>query len=301
VLEIAAPFAASGDQPSATIRVAAHVHQSTAKFTELSHDAALLLSDGDPLGLVRTTTNRVRQQSRVELVDDISLVGGPANASVSHLDAFTCDAFPCGQGACALNVGATIIPGRIAARNAIAFIGSSRYGVVWSADAVKLLVRFCWDTGRFPRSIMQTQTAGVRLKIDGVEQTADAISVFHLDTLDMIELEYDANGRRDVLYTRGLARVVPQLIRLNDGRELVATDPNDPVFAPSDPMPWAALGNLTEQSLPASLPEVLWFERAITDGVTSRLGRPFTEPSDTVMVSDSRLSAPAQRIALLAS
>ena len=206
----------------------------------------------------------------------------------------------CASGAaCALNIGATIVPGRVAARSAIAFIGSSRYGVVWGADAVKLLIRFCWESGAYPRDLVQEQTDGVRLVVDGIEQTADVISVFHLDTLDVIELEYDANGRRDILYTRGSARVVPKLIRLHDGRELVPKDPNDPVFAPGDPQPWAALGELTEQPLSASSPDVLWFVRAITRGVTGRLGRPFTEPSAAAVVTDSRLSAPQQRVALL--
>ena len=299
VLEIDAPFAVSGDQPSATIRVAADVTQSVAHFTELSYDAAVLLSDADPLGLVQTTTHRVRQRGRVALADDISLVGAAATITVAHLDELVPDVFPCGHGACALNVGATIVPGRVAAHSAIAFIGSSRYGVVWSADAVKLLVRFCWETGAFPRSIMQTQTGAVRLVVNGIEQTADAISVFHLDTLDIIELEYDANGRRDVLYTKGWARVIPRLLRLNDGRELFPKDPHDPMFAPSDPLPWGALGELTDGPLPVSSPDLLWFERAVTIGVTARLGRPFTEPSDAAEVTDSRLSAPAQHIALL--
>lgn len=299
VVEIAAPFAATGDQPSATVRVAADVSQSSAHFTELSRDAGLLLSDADPLGLVQTTTHRVRQRGRVALVDDLSLVGGPATATVPHLEALTTDAFPCSRGACALNLGATIAPGRVAARSAAAFIGSSRYGVLWSADAVRLLVRFCWETGAFPRNIMQTQTAAVRLRIDGAEQTADAISDFHLDTLDAIELEYDANARTDVLYTRGLSRVIPRLLRLSDGRELVPKDPNDPVFAPSDPKPWSALGQLTEQSLSASSSDLLWFERAVTRGVTARLGRPFTEPNESAVVTESRISAPAQRVALL--
>lgn len=297
LLEIAAPFAATADRPAATIRVAADVSQTNAHFTDLSHDAALLLSAADPLGLVQTTTQRVRQRGRLALVDDLSLVGGPATATVGHLDTLEPDAFACGQGACALNVGATIVSGRVAARNTIAFIRSSRYGVVWSADAVKLLVRYCWETHAFPRSILQT--SAVRLAIDGVEQTAEAISDFHLDDLEDIALEYDANGRRDILYTKGKARVVPKFIRLNDGRELVAQDPNDPVFAPSEPRPWEALGDLTEQPLPAFSPDVLWFERAVTRGVTSRLGRPFTDPSDAVEVTDSRLSAPQQRIALL--
>jgi hypothetical protein len=297
VLEIPAPFAASGNQPSATIQVAADVRQSTAHFTGFAHDAALLLSDADPLGLVQTITRRVRQRSSLALLDDISLIGGPGTASVGHLDALVVDAFPCGKDACPLNVGATIVPGRVAARTAIAFIGSSRYGVVWSADAVKLLVRFCWENGGFPRNIMQTSV--VHLAVDGLEQDAAAISVFHLDTLDAIEIEYDANGRRDVLYTRGTARVVPQFIRLNDGRQVIAKDPHDPVFAPSDPRAWAAFGGLTEQPLPASSPELLLFERAITNGMTIRLGRPFSEPPDAAVVTDSRLSAPAQRIALL--
>jgi len=299
LLEIPAHIAAVGDRASAIIRVTADVSQSTAHFTDLAHDAALLLSDADPLGLVLATTQRVRQRNRLTLVDDLSLVGGPATAAVGHLDALVVDAFPCGTNACALNVGATIIPGRVAARNALAFIGSSRYGVVWSADAVRLLVQFCWDTGRFPRSIMQTQTAAVRLKVDGVEQTADAVSDFHLDTLDLIELQYDANGRGDVLFTGGSARVIPKMIRLNDGRELVPKNAHDELFAPSASVPWGALGELTEDADPSSSPDVVLFERAVTLGVTSRLGRPFTDPSGDEEVSDSRLSAPQQRVALL--
>ena len=299
LLEIPGSFAATADRPSASIGVSMDVSNSTAHYTHLTHDAAMLLSDADPLGLVLLTTQRVRQRTRLPLVDDLSLVGGPSDAIVNHLDALDVDAFPCGANACALNVGATIIPGRVAAHSTIDFIGSSRYGVVWSADAVRILVRFCWETSLFPRSIMQTQTGAIRLKIDGIEQLADAISEFHLDTLDAIELQYDSNGRQDILYTSGLARVVPRLIRLNDGRELTPKDPNDKLFAPSQPTPWAALGELTEEPLPASSPDLVLFESGVSRGVTARLGRPFTEPSDSVQVTDSRLSAPAQRIALL--
>lgn len=297
VLEIAGTFAATGELRSATIRTAVDVGQSTAHYTGLTHDAAILLSDGDPLGAVQATTHRVRQRGSLPLVDDVSLVGSPASVTVGNLAALTPDAFACGIGASPLNVGATIVPGRVAARTAIAFIGSSRYGTVWSADAVKLLVQFCWDSGTFPRSIKQV--SGVRLIVEGVEQDADAISYFQLDTLDAIGIEYNSNGRTDVLYTHGMARVVPRLIRLHDGRELVAKDPHDPVFAPSSPMAWQALGGLTEGQLPVTSPDLLLFESEVTRGVTSRLGRPFTEPSSTAVVTDSRLSAPFQRAALL--
>jgi hypothetical protein len=299
VLEIAGTFAATGDARSATIRAAVEVSQSTAHYTGLTHDAAVLLSDSDPLGAVLATTHRVRQRGSLALVDDISLVGAPASVTVGNLAALTPDAFACGVGATPLNVGATIVAGRVAARTAIAFIGSSRYGTVWSIDAVKLLVQFCWDTGAFPRSI--EQISNVRLVVDGIEQDADAISYFHLDTLTAIEIEGDSNGRTDVLYTCGKARVVPRLIRLHDGRELVAKDPHDPVFAASAPMDWAALGGLTEDPLPATSPDLRLFESTMTRGVTSRLGRPFTEPSSTAMVTESRLSMPSQRAALLVS
>ncbi len=301
LLEIPAPFAATGDRPSATIRIAADASQSTVHYTGFSGDSALLLSDADPLGLVLLTTQRVRQRARLALVDDLSLVGGPAAATVGHLDAFEVEAFPCRTGSCSLNVGATIVPGRFAARAAVDFIGSSRFGVLWSADAVKLLVRFCWEAGSFPRSIMQVQAAAVKLKIDGVVQFADAISDFHLDTLEAIELQYDSNAREDILYTRGSARVLPKLLRLSDGRELGPKDPGDKLFAPSEPTVWEALGTLTDESLPVAPPDVLLFESTVTRGVTARLGRPFTNPSATTVVNDSRISAPAQRVALLAT
>ena len=65
VLEIPASFAAVSDPSSKTIHVAADVRQSTAKFTDLSHDAALLLSESDPLGLVQTTTQARTAARRV--------------------------------------------------------------------------------------------------------------------------------------------------------------------------------------------------------------------------------------------
>ncbi len=299
LLEIPASFSALGDASAKTIRVFADVHQSSPKFTELSHDAALLLSNADPLGLVNSVTWHVRQLGTVALVDTLSLVGGPANANAGHLGPLVVDAFPCRTGVSPLNIGATVMSGRVAAHSVPQFIGSSRYGVLWSADAVRLLVRYCWESSAFPRSIMQTQIGAVRLEIDGVEQTADAVSMFHLDTLDIIELEYDSNARRDILYTRGLGRVVPLLIRLQDGRELFPKDTNEALFAPSEPMPWAALGELTEDAPVASSPDLLFFQKQVTRGVTSRLGRPFVEPPFSAHVTDSRLSAPAQRVALL--
>lgn len=301
VLEIPAPFAATIDQTSTVIRVAADVQQSTAKFTELSGDAALLLSDADPLGVVMDTTQHVRRRGSVALIDEVSLVGAPASARVNHSFALAADTFPCRTGACPLNVAATLAPWHVGTRSASEFIGSSRYGVVWSSDAVKLLVQYCWDSHAFPRGFAQTWTDGVEITIDGVTQKADAISIFQFESLDRIELEYDSNGRRDVLYTYGLARIVPKLIRLHDGRELIPTDPNDPHFKPSDRFPWQALGDLTEEILTAPNPEILLFERIVTRGVTIRFGRPFTDPPFGAVVTDSRISAPAQRIAVLVS
>src|SRR6185503_19494508 len=95
VLEIAAPFAATIDQTSTVIRVAADVHQSTARYTGLSSDAALLLSETDPLGLVMDTNQRVRRRGTVALIDEVSLAGGPANAKVNHSFALAADTFPC--------------------------------------------------------------------------------------------------------------------------------------------------------------------------------------------------------------
>ena len=301
VLEIAAPFAATIDQTSTVIRVAADVQQSAAKFTELSGDAALLLSESDPLGLVMDTTQQVRRRGSVALIDEVSLVGAPANARVNHSFALAADTFPCRTGACPLNAGATLAPWHVGTRSASEFIGSSRYGVVWSSDAVKLLVQYCWDSHAFPHGFAQTWTDGVEITIDGVTQKADAISIFQFESLDRIELEYDSNGRRDVLYTYGIARIVPKLIRLHDGRELISTDPDDPHFKPSDRFPWQALGDLTEEILSSPNPEILLFERIVTRGVTSRFGRPFTDPPFGAVVTDSRISAPAQRIAVLVS
>ena len=299
VLEIAAPFAATIDQSSTVTRVAADVHQSTARFTELSSDAALLLSESDPLGLVMDTTQHVRRRGTIALIDEVSLVGAPANARVNHSFALAADTFPCRTGACPLNVGATLAPWHVGTRSATEFIGSSRYGVIWSSDAVKLLVQYCWDSHAFPHGFAQTWTDGVEITIDGVKQTADSISIFQFESLDGIELEYDSNGRRDVLYTYGIARIVPKLIRLHYGRELVPTDPNDPHFKPSDRFPWQALGDLTEEILSAPNAEILAFERIVTRGVTIRFGRPFTDPPFGAVVTDSRISAPAQRVAVL--
>ena len=152
-----------------------------------------LLSESDPLGLVQTDHTGRSYGSAAEsaLLEAIPRVGGSANANAGHLGPLVADSFPCGTGACALNVGATVVPGRVGSRGwAAEFIGSSRYGVLWSADAVRSSIRYCWETFAFPRSIPQTEMEAVRLTIDGIEQTADAISVFQLETLDVIELEY---------------------------------------------------------------------------------------------------------------
>jgi hypothetical protein len=161
----------------------------------------------------------------------------------------------------------------------------------------RLLVRYCWETYHFPRGIAQTQTR--RVRINGVEQDADIISVFELETLTDIELEFDSNGRRDVLYTNGSARVVPKMVRLRDGRELVPQNPNDPNFAPGKRVRWSAFGALSEEVITAAAPDLLLFLKSVTRGVTSRFGRPFADPPYGLVVTDSRISATAQRLALL--
>jgi|GEM_PF-2138754 hypothetical protein len=295
VLEIPATFAATGDPISKTIKVTADLHQTSAQFTEATEDAAILLSSSDPLGIAQTITFRLRQRGSVPLIRDVSLVG-VANAKAGHLGGMTADVFPTRGGASSLNVAATIAAGHVPVRTANHFIGSSSYGVVWSDDAVRLLVRYCWETGAFPRGIVQTQT--VRIKFEDVDQDAEAISVFQLEELTDIQLEFDSNGGSDVLYTNGSARVVPKFIRLRDGRELLPKNENDEAFKPSKNMRWSAFGALTEDPIFASAPDLYTWLKAMTNGVTSRLGRPFTEP-DNAVVTASRLSAPQRRIALL--
>jgi hypothetical protein len=266
------------------------------KFTELTEDAAILLSASDPTGLAQSITYSVRRQGSVPLLDDISLLGAPATAKAGHLGPLEAGVFPTRMGASSLNVGATIVAGRVAARTSIDFIESARYGVIWSADAVRLLVRYCWDSGAFPRGIVQAQA--LRVTVDRVEYNAQSISVFQLDELTNIELEVDSNGDRDVLYTNGSARVVPKFIKLENGAELHPKDPDDKLFKPSKSMRWSAIGTLTQDTIIASDPDLLVWMRAMTNGVTSRLGRPFTE-TPTATVIDSRISMPQQRVALL--
>lgn len=297
VLEVPAPFAATADPASKTIRVSADLHDSSPAFTELSRDAALLLSPSDPMGFLQSLTFNLRRRGSAKLINDVSLLGAAATANAGHLGPLLADTFPTRVGACSLNVAATIVAGRTTARSTNEFIDDARYGVVWSAEAVRLLVRYCWETHLFPRAIKQSQM--LKVTVDGIEQMAEAISFFQLEELTDIELEFDANGRRDVLYTNGSARVVPALVRLQNGTELYPKDPEDPVFAPSKRMRWSAFGELTEEALVAAAPDLLEFCRGVTRGVTSRLGRPFTDPPPEVMVNYSRLSAVAQRVALL--
>ncbi|MFS8085251.1 MAG: hypothetical protein ACMG6H_06440, partial [Acidobacteriota bacterium] len=173
VLEIPATFSAAGDPNSKTIKVAADVHESVPHFTELSGDAAVLLSQSDPLGFTQSTMYRVRQRSSATLVEDISLLGATANARAGHLGPLEAESFPTRTGACSLNVGATVAPRRVTARSAVEFIGPSRYGVIWSTDAVRLLVRYCWETGAFPRGIVQSQP--LRVNVDHVEHNGESI------------------------------------------------------------------------------------------------------------------------------
>ena len=133
----------------------------------------------------------------------------------------------------------------------------------------------------------------------GVDQVAEASADFQLEELKEVELEFDSNGRSDVLYIHGTMRVIPRLITLRDGTELYPTDPNDEMFRPSEPMPWSVLGGLTEDPVSAPTPSLLYFARGVTNGVTSRLGRPFCDPIVGVRVAHNRISAPAQRVALL--
>ena len=297
VLEIPAVYGAAAQPIPKTITVAADVHAASVKFTELSEDAAILLSASDPTGLAQSITYSVRRRGSVPLLDDISLLGAPSTAKAGHLGPLEAGVFPTRLGASSLNVGATIVAGRVAARSSVDFIESARYGVIWSADAVRLLVRYCWETGVFPRGVVQAQD--LRVTVNGVERNGQAISVFQFEELTNIELEVDSNGDRDVLYTNGSARVVPKFIRLENGDELHPKDPNDPHFKPSKNMRWSAFGELTQGAIVASTPELFTWMRAMTNGVTSRLGRPFTNAPDGAVVFDSRITVPQQRVALL--
>lgn len=297
VLEITAVVTTASQQIPKTIGVAADVHAAIVSFTELSGDAAVLLSSTDPTGLSQSITFSVRRRSSLKLLEDISLLGADATAKAGHLGPLEPAAFPTRLGASSLNVGATIVAGRVAARSSVDFIESARYGVIWSADAVRLLVRYCWETGVFPRGVVQSQN--LRITVNGVERNGQAISVFQFEELTNIELEVDSNGDRDVLYTNGSARVVPKFIKLENGDELHPKDPNDPHFKPSKNMRWSAFGELTQGAIVASTPELFTWMRAMTNGVTSRLGRPFTNAPDGAVVFDSRITVPQQRVALL--
>ncbi|MFS8087123.1 MAG: hypothetical protein ACMG6H_15930, partial [Acidobacteriota bacterium] len=84
-----------------------------------------------------------------------------------------------------------------------------------------------------------------------------------------------------------------------NGAELHPKDANDPLFKPSKRMRWSAFGELTEDATSASSPDLFTWMKAVTNGVTARLGRPFAEPPDGAIVTDSRISVPQQRVALL--
>lgn len=297
VLEVPARFGASGVQSSAAIQVAADISKSTAHFTDLSHDTALLLSASDPLGLVANTTHRVRERGRVALLDEISLVGGPAGVKVKDLSRLAPEAFPCGQGTCPLTVATIIVPWHVGAPTSIRLVGESGYAVLWSEEAVAFLVRHCWETGNFQRTILQTGPAN--LTLDGKKQNATAESDIVLDTLKDVTLDYDSNGRTDVLHAAGSARVVPRLFRLPDGRTILPRVPPDPIFAPSQPRPWRVIATLSENPSTNPDPDIARFERAVTRGTTIRLGRPFANEVDYT-VTFSRVSAAAKRIVLLA-
>ena len=70
-----APFAAQGEQSSATIRVSADASASNALYNNLTLDVPLVAISADLTGLVALTTHRVRERGQVELVKQISLVG----------------------------------------------------------------------------------------------------------------------------------------------------------------------------------------------------------------------------------
>jgi hypothetical protein len=296
VLEISAEFSASGNQAAATIRVSADVSASTANYTELASDAALLLSTDDPIGLVAMTTSKVRERGQIALLDEISLVAGPNTARVNNLAHLSPQAFPCGQGACPLSVGATIVFWHVGAPTSIRFVGQSGYGVLWSAEAVALLVNFCWENNYFPRVL--PQAGPITLTINGSDQVATAEADIKLETLKTVALEYDSNGRTDMLHLGGNAQIIPRRFRLADGQVLLPANPSDPLFAPGEVRPWNAIATLIESQPTGASADIVQFERQVTGGTTSRLGRPFTERSGTV--SYSRISAFSQRILLLA-
>lgn len=295
VLEIPATFGATSNRASATIRVSADVGSASPRYTGLSHDTELLLGASDPIGLVAETTYRVRERREIALLNEISLVGGPSTARVNNLSQLSPEAFPCGTGACPLCIGATIVAWHVGAPSSVRLVGESGYAVLWSSEAVQLLVKYCWEYNYFPRTIVQS--IPVKLTIDGKIQDATAESDIKLETLDAVSLDYDSNSRTDVLHMGGAAQVVPRSFRLADGRVLLPSDPSDALFAPGPIRSWNAVGTLTEGQLTGSSSDIIEFERRVTNGVTSRLGRPFTEPGGSVLYS--RISAFSQRILLV--
>jgi hypothetical protein len=297
VLEIAAPFAATANQAAATMRVPAEVSAGNAVFTGLTSDAALLLSPADPAGLVALTTRRIRERAQLQLVNEISLVGGPATARVQNLAQLKTQAFPCGHGACPLSVGAVIVAWHVGMPNTRRFVGSTGYGVLWSEEAVALLVRYCWDNRYFPHAL--ARVAPVKIMANGTEEDAAIEFDFSLRTLTGISIEHDANARTDVLHFNGQGQVVPRGLRLADGRLILPGELADPIFAPGEVMSWDAFGTLTEELPTVVTADSFRFQLDVTQGTTSRLGRPFTEDAAR-NVTYSRVSGYAKRIMLLA-
>jgi hypothetical protein len=278
------------------MRVPAEVSAGNAVFTGLTRDAALLLSPADPAGLVALTTHRIRERAQLQLVNEISLVGGPATARVNNLSQLSAHAFPCGHGACPLSVGAVIVAWHVGAPTTLRFVANTGYGVLWSEEAVALLVRYCWDNRYFPHTV--AQAAPVRVTVNGQEQDAAIESDIVLRTLTGISIEYDSNARTDILHFKGQAQVVPRDLRLADGRVLLPADLTDPLVAPGAVMEWNAFGTLVEEAPTGASPDIVHFEREVTQGTTSRLGRPFTEDAGGD-ITYSRVSGYAKRILLL--
>jgi hypothetical protein len=160
------------------------------------------------------------RKSRVHLTPTVSLVGRNAvDVAVSEIGSLDVSVFPVEAGRQALAIAFDLKPGyRGIAEEVQHFIGFHDYGVISDEFLVEKLFKYKWRLGFFKQAL--PLSAPIKVRRDGVDEDATVQGVIRLDSLDIVSIDMDSNRRTDGIKLIGRGKMVPEYIRLLDGRRI---------------------------------------------------------------------------------
>jgi len=236
--------------------------------------------------------------SRFPIAPTISLVGrDPASVSVPEIPNFDVSVFyvnsylPSRQ---ALVAAFNLMPGcKGTIEDVQDFVNYADYGVISDEFLIERIFMHKWAQGAFYRTFPAQNT--VQVKRNDHQEDATIFGTLHLDSLDWVSIECEANTGTDYVRIGGSATATATSIQLQDGTIL---GPNDVDMGPPNQNPWSVYTNFDINPSLSSDPEMRAFQIQAHYEAYQYCARPFAN-SDATEVMYARTEGVLKRVFFL--